>query len=442
MTYGGEPFEKSRWWKEKCLFILLDCLGKPESYLDVGCGDAYFIKLMGRLIGQENALGIDLVSPDVCVIAHDLQLPLDLQRKFDMVVSLEVGEHLPEESADTYCDTLAKHSGQWLVFSAAHIGQGGYQHINCQNKDYWLKKLASRGLKFLPDKTEQIASLWGEFAPCSWAYENLMIFGKEGSMSLKETINIGFCFEMNYGDSFNLSVMPYLMGDRCQLFHWRATPSNIPVYLGIGTLIDYMIRLGWLRGREVILLGTGTNNFGTPIGMSFGGFARGKLSAERLGVDAVGDLGILVDRVYGKPTKRDERLLLTMGEKHITNDIVDSLKCISPNIARCDANVAMALGGARGTYEAIATSQYIVTDKLHYAMTAEAVGIPWLIYHHHEGTLFEQPLRFNDWADMIGKSQFIISDLSQADIIKENNNFDRSEKQKDELEQRVRDLIK
>lgn len=179
VAYGGEDFKCSRWWKEKCLFILLDCLGKPESYLDVGCGDAHFIKLMGTLIGQENALGIDLVSPDACVIAHDLQLPLDLQRKFDMVVSLEVGEHLPEESADIYCDTLARHTKNWLVFSAAHIGQGGWHHINCQNKEYWPGKLTSRGLKFLPDTTEQIASLWQEFVPCKWAYENLMIFGKE-----------------------------------------------------------------------------------------------------------------------------------------------------------------------------------------------------------------------------------------------------------------------
>ncbi len=188
MAYGGEAFEHSRWWKERCLFILLGCLGKPESYLDIGCGGEHLVKLMGRLIGEDNAWGVDLESPDIHVVTHDLQRPLDLKRKFDMVVSLEVGEHLPKESADVYCDSLVKHTGQWLVFSAAHVGQGGWHHVNCQNKDYWQGKLTSRGLELIPDITEQVAMDWKVFVPsgCSWAYQNLMIFKLE--RSVKELI--------------------------------------------------------------------------------------------------------------------------------------------------------------------------------------------------------------------------------------------------------------
>ena len=176
--YKGEPFELSRVWKEQCLFSLLYSLGEPESYLDIGCGDSYFINLMKARVGEKNALGVDLDGFEDYVIAHDLRTPLYLNRVFDMVVSLEVGEHLPEESADTYCDTLARHTQKWLVFSAAHINQGGWQHINCQNKDYWLEKLTNRELKFLPGITEQIVLAWKPFVPngCSWAYENLMIF--------------------------------------------------------------------------------------------------------------------------------------------------------------------------------------------------------------------------------------------------------------------------
>ena len=54
MEYKGEPFKYSHWWKERCLFILLGYLGKPQSYLDMGCGDEYFIELMGKLIGEQN----------------------------------------------------------------------------------------------------------------------------------------------------------------------------------------------------------------------------------------------------------------------------------------------------------------------------------------------------------------------------------------------------
>jgi len=182
MEYKGEPLEVSRWWKERCLYILLGYLGKPHSYLDVGCGDGYFVELMGKLTGNTGkVIGIDLTSSGPFVFVHDLRTPLNLNNKFDMVVSLEVGEHLPEEYADIYCDTLVRHTDQWLVFSAAQVGQSGWHHINCQPKEYWLGKLEMRGLKFNRVKTEEVAVAWSKFVPkdCQWAYHNLMILGEE-----------------------------------------------------------------------------------------------------------------------------------------------------------------------------------------------------------------------------------------------------------------------
>ncbi len=177
MKYEGEPFQYSRWWKERCLYALLALLGKPGSYLDVGCGDAYFLEIMGTLIGEE-VLGVDITGDSQLVRAHDLRQPLDLGNKFEMVVSLEVGEHLPPQSADTYCDTLVRHTGKWLVFSAAQIGQGGNMHINEQYLTYWLEKFLARGLSIAYPQLPQVVSVWGSIVPkeYSWAYNNLMIF--------------------------------------------------------------------------------------------------------------------------------------------------------------------------------------------------------------------------------------------------------------------------
>ena len=175
-TYKGADFGISRWWKERCLFSLIAILSKPNSYLDLGCGESYLVELMGKLLGEDNAVGVDLDEGSESVITHDLTIPLNLSRKFDMVVSLEVGEHLPEESADTYCDTIANHVGRWLVFSAAQPGQTGYEHINCKPKSYWRGKLEARGLESDEYYTQFISSLWGKFVPYSWAYNNLMIF--------------------------------------------------------------------------------------------------------------------------------------------------------------------------------------------------------------------------------------------------------------------------
>lgn len=179
MSYKGQPFEYARWWKQRCLFIILGFLGTPKTYLDIGCGDSYFIKLMKGLIGDCYASGVDLTASQG-VLCHDLTTPLDMGGKFEMVVSLEVGEHLPKESADTYCDTLVRHTDKWLVFSAAQPNQSGSEHINCQSKEYWLGKLQTRGLK-LNSLTKDIALAWSKFVPeeCRWAYDNLMILEKE-----------------------------------------------------------------------------------------------------------------------------------------------------------------------------------------------------------------------------------------------------------------------
>jgi 2-polyprenyl-3-methyl-5-hydroxy-6-metoxy-1,4-benzoquinol methylase len=62
--------------------------------------------------------------------------PLDLEKEFDLVVSLEVAEHLPASAADQFVNTLVKH-GKKILFSAAIPGQGGQDHLNEQWPDYW-----------------------------------------------------------------------------------------------------------------------------------------------------------------------------------------------------------------------------------------------------------------------------------------------------------------
>jgi hypothetical protein len=76
--------------------------------------------------------------------AHDLGLPFDLGRRFDVVECLEVAEHLPEASATTLVDSLVRH-GEVIVFSAAPPGQGGHDHVNERSYDYWRALFGQRG---------------------------------------------------------------------------------------------------------------------------------------------------------------------------------------------------------------------------------------------------------------------------------------------------------
>ena len=61
--------------------------------------------------------------------AADLSQPIDLGRRFDVVQSLEVAEHLPSSRASEFIGTLTSHD-PLVMFSAAVPGQGGEHHIN------------------------------------------------------------------------------------------------------------------------------------------------------------------------------------------------------------------------------------------------------------------------------------------------------------------------
>jgi len=115
------------------------------SILDVGCGQGAWLSVWEEF-GVKKITGIDgdYVNQDDLLIdtdnfiTHDLSFPFDLKQQFDLVVSLEVAEHLPGSSAENFIKCLTEH-GQLILFSAAPKGQGGDHHVNEQDYDYWRK---------------------------------------------------------------------------------------------------------------------------------------------------------------------------------------------------------------------------------------------------------------------------------------------------------------
>lgn len=127
--------------------VLLRSL-RVSSVLDVGCGQGAWLSVWKQL-GVSTALGIDgayvdksrlLCSPEF-FLERDLSRPFDLGRRFELVQSLEVAEHLPASCAATFVESLVRHS-DFVLFSAAPKGQGGDNHVNEQDYDYWRRIFA------------------------------------------------------------------------------------------------------------------------------------------------------------------------------------------------------------------------------------------------------------------------------------------------------------
>jgi SAM-dependent methyltransferase len=130
-------------------FSYVPCL----SFLDVGCGVGPWVAVAQQL-GVPEVFGIDgdyvdkrlLCIPPSRFLSSDLTQPLDLHRRFDLVISMEVAEHIVPSSADIFIDNLTRHSDA-VLFSAAIPGQGGTFHVNEQWPEYWQAKFAARGFQ-------------------------------------------------------------------------------------------------------------------------------------------------------------------------------------------------------------------------------------------------------------------------------------------------------
>ena len=121
----------------------LDSLISYRSVLDVGTGTGTWLAAAQRK-GLQDVAGVDGVSPvgrsvavnPDLIAVKDLRLPFDLGRQFDLVLCLEVAEHVEEIHAPTLIASLCRHSDT-IFFSAAAPFQLGDNHVNCQWPSYW-----------------------------------------------------------------------------------------------------------------------------------------------------------------------------------------------------------------------------------------------------------------------------------------------------------------
>ena len=147
-------------WNRRALLAVWSLLGRPETYIDFGCGSGGMVAL-ARACGLD-AVGVDVVAepPD---IIHDLRRPLELRRKMQLATCIEVAEHLTEDAAPVLCDNIARHlidDGGWLVFTAALPGQHGEHHVNLKSAYWWREKLTDAGLTWHETATLRLQLLW------------------------------------------------------------------------------------------------------------------------------------------------------------------------------------------------------------------------------------------------------------------------------------------
>jgi hypothetical protein len=105
-------------------------------------------------------------------VAADLSTGLRLGRRFDLVQSLEVAEHLPPGAASSFVGTLVAHA-PLILFSAAPPGQGGEHHVNEQPMEYWRALFRRHGFQAVDAIRRHLV---GETRVEPWYRYNSMLF--------------------------------------------------------------------------------------------------------------------------------------------------------------------------------------------------------------------------------------------------------------------------
>ena len=156
---------------------------QPTNVVDVGCG-------IGFLAGELEKNSVEVTSVEGAwldtqkflgsldrLIIRDLEKPFDLDKKFDVCVSIEVAEHLEQDRAEGFVSDLTMLSDV-IVFSAAIPGQGGIDHKNEQWQQYWAEKFESLDFKmFDPFR----AAFHEDSEIFGWFRQNILLYIKRGN---------------------------------------------------------------------------------------------------------------------------------------------------------------------------------------------------------------------------------------------------------------------
>lgn len=168
----------------KILAILFEYV-QPQSALDIGCGLGTWLAA-ARALGVDQIRGVDGdwlddaaldVEPGV-VTRCDLEQGVALDRRFDLVISLEVAEHLDARAADSFVASLVRH-GDLVLFSAAIPFQGGHHHVNEQFAEYWAERFAGHGYRPLDFIRPRI---WTDREVLWWLRQNVLLYAHERAL--------------------------------------------------------------------------------------------------------------------------------------------------------------------------------------------------------------------------------------------------------------------
>lgn len=152
---------------------------QPGSVIDVGCGQGSWLAVAEQL-GSTVLTGLDgpwvdrarLRSTRIEFRPTDLAGNITIETRHDLCISVEVAEHLPVTSAETFVDALCR-AADVVLFSAAVPHQGGTEHVNEERASRWAARFAARGYECF-DLVR--GAVWDDERVSWWYRQNAFVY--------------------------------------------------------------------------------------------------------------------------------------------------------------------------------------------------------------------------------------------------------------------------
>jgi len=186
-NYTEQFYERLRSGVERSATVMVPLAlsaTNARSVVDVGCGSGTWLRSF-QAHGVQDILGIDggwvrdLEIDRAAFLEADLTTRVRVDRQFDLAVSLEVGEHLPPESASTLVESLVS-LAPVVMFSAAIPEQGGVDHVNEQWPEYWEGYFNSAGYLAVDYMRPRI---WERSEVETWYIQNTIFYVDERKLA-------------------------------------------------------------------------------------------------------------------------------------------------------------------------------------------------------------------------------------------------------------------
>ncbi len=176
---------------------LLQDIFEFQSLIDLGCATGHYL-FYALKEGVSDVLGVEgspaafsnLLVDKKYIIQHDLRKPLNLNRKYDIALSIEVAEHIDKKYSDVYLKSMCDCS-DLIIFTAATPNQGGKCHVNEQPHKWWIEKFKKHSFRFDKKMTDLLRRKIKENAEAGkfivfWLEPNIMVFCRESKRAYNE----------------------------------------------------------------------------------------------------------------------------------------------------------------------------------------------------------------------------------------------------------------